>query len=59
MVDFCIVCVVRGISVIRGNLFIVGDTVENCFLFLDMKIYGKVSEMDLVYIKLVFFLRCY
>ena len=57
MADFCTACVARGISVIRGNLFTVGDTVENCFLLLDMKTHGKVSETDLAYIKSVLLLR--
>lgn len=51
MADFCKACVARGITVIRGNLYTVGDTVENCFLLLDMATHGKVKEADLSFIK--------
>ena len=57
MADFCAACVSRGVSVIRGNLFTVGDTVENCFLLLDMSTHGKVSDQDLSYIKSVLLAR--
>ena len=57
MADFCTACVAKGISVIRGTLYTVGDTVENCFLLLDMKTHGKVNEKDLAYIKSALLLR--
>jgi len=57
MADFCKACVARDVSVIRGNLFTVGDMVENCFLLLDMKTNGKVSEKDLTEIKAVMMSR--
>ena len=57
MADFCKACVARDVSVIRGNLFTVGDMVENCFLLLDMRTNGKVSEKDLAEIKAVMMSR--
>ena len=57
MADFCKACVAKGISVIRGTLYTVGDTVENCFLLLDTKTHGKVNEKDLAYIKSALLLR--
>ncbi|OUS49420.1 camp-dependent protein kinase catalytic subunit [Ostreococcus tauri] len=57
MADFCAACVSRGVSVLRGNLFTVGDTVENCFLLLDMEHHGKVADKDVAYIKSVLLLR--
>ena len=57
MADFCKACVAKGISVIRGTLYTVGDTVENCFLLLDTKTHGKVNDKDLAYIKSALLLR--
>ena len=57
MADFCKACVAREVSVIRGNLFTVGDMVENCFLLLDMRTNSKVSEKDLAEIKAVMMSR--